>query len=113
MYYVVDYELCAAFFMLLLIVISALKKDFGNYQSKIYRTYLFLVFAELCLDVITCYTVTYHQQVDLWLNYLLNSLFMMLQFIIPTLFMVYVHLNVADVRHVNSFMWKWAFFPPV
>lgn len=111
MYYVVDYELCAAFFMLLLIVISALKKDFGNYQSKIYRAYLFVVFAGLCLDVITCYTVTYYQKVDLWLNYLLNSIFMIIQFIIPTLFMVYVHFNVVDVRNVNAFMWRLSFLP--
>lgn len=113
MYYVVDYEICAAIFMLILIVVSALKKDFGNFQSRIYRVYLFVVFAGLCLDVITCYSVTYYQEVDLWLNYLLNSVFMMIQFMIPTLFMVYVHLNVSDVRHVNPLLWRWAFFPPV
>ncbi len=111
MYYVVHYEICAAVFMLLLIVVSALKKSFGNFQSRIYRVYLIVTFVALCLDVVSSYTVAYYEMVPLWVNYLLNSVFLMLQFIIPTLFMVYVHFNVADVRKVNAFMWRLSFLP--
>lgn len=113
MYYVVHYEICAAVFMLLLIVVSSMKKSFGNFQSKIYRAYLVVTFVDLCLDVITCYTVTYYEIVPLWLNYLLNSVFLTLQFIIPTLFMVYVHFNVVDVHSIHSNWKRLAFLPAV
>ena len=112
MYYVVDYEICAAIFMLLLIILTALKKGIGDYQSRIYQAYFALSFVNLCLDVITSYTITYFESVPLWLNYLLNSIFFTGQFIIPTLLMVYVHMNVAKVRQVNLLMWLWAFLPP-
>lgn len=113
MWYVVDYEVCAAVFLLVLILVTVFKKRYGDYQSKIYQVYLVLIFVNLCLDIITCYTITYYETVPYWLNYILNALFLMGQFMIPTLLMVYVHLNVVKVFNVNALMWKWAFFPPV
>lgn len=113
MRYVVDYEICAAVFMLVLILVTVFKKRYGDYQSKVYRVYLVLIFVNICLDIITCYTITYYEVVPFWINYVLNALFIMGQFMIPTLLMVYVHLNVVKVRNVNAFMWKWAFFPPI
>ncbi len=111
MYYVVDFEICAAIFILLLIIITSVKKNVEDYQSKTYQAYLILTFVNLCLDVITCYTIEYYQVVPLWVNYLLNSIFLIGQFILPTLLMVYLHTNIANVRKVNSFMWKLTFLP--
>ena len=113
MHYVVHYEICAAVFMLLLLVLNKIKKGFHTFQSKMYQAYYALVFVNICLDVITCYTIAYDEQIPVWLNYVLNSIFLMGQFMIPTMFMVYLHSMIAKVRKVNPWMWKWAFFPPV
>lgn len=109
MYYVVHYELCAAFFMLILLVVSAMKRNFGDYQSKIYRIYLVVTLADLLLDVITCYTVHYYQSVPLWINYILNTVFLSLQLTIPTLFTVYLHFNTSDFRYITKKI-LWAVF---
>ncbi len=109
MYYVVHYELCAAFFVLILLVVSAMKKDFGDYQSKIYRSYFIITLIDLLLDVITCFTVHYYRVVPLWINYLLNTVFLILQLVIPTLFAVYLHFNTSDFRHMTKRL-LWAVF---
>lgn len=111
MYYNVDYEICAAVFMLVLIIMTGHKKTLNDYQSKLYRVYLYITFLDLCLDVISCYTIAYHEVVPHWLNYSMNALFLTLQFVLPTLFLLYVHFKVADVRKVNTLMFAWSFLP--
>ncbi len=109
MYYVVHYELCTIFFMLILLVVSAIKRNFGDYQSRIFRIYLIVTLVDLILDVVTCYTVHYYKIIPLWINYLLNTVFLVLQLSIPTLFTVYLHYNTSDFRDVTKRL-LWAVF---
>ena len=111
MNYVVDYEICATFFLILLMVLSSMKRRMGDFQSKLYQTYLLGTFMSLCMDIITSYTIAYYDYVPVWLNYLLNSIFCVIQFLIPTLFMLYVHFKVMELRTLESKYIKMIFFP--
>ncbi|MDE6435552.1 MAG: EAL domain-containing protein [Lachnospiraceae bacterium] len=102
MYYNVNYEICTSIFLLLLIIISTTTKKLENFQSKIFKIYLAGVFTNNCLDVITCYTVTYYKTVPVWLNYLLNSVFLAIQFLIPTIFMMYIYLKTEKSKQIKG-----------
>ncbi|MCM1179696.1 MAG: bifunctional diguanylate cyclase/phosphodiesterase [Clostridium sp.] len=111
MYYNVNYEICTTVFLLLLIIISLTTKHLENFRSKMFKIYLVGVFTNNCLDVITCYTVTYYKTVPVWLNYLLNSVFLALQFLIPTVFMMYVYLRVAQNNKIKWHFLNLAYLP--
>lgn len=113
MQYVIHYEICAAAFMFILVFMSALKKGVEDYRSNVFHVYWLMTFLGICLDVISCFTITYHDLVPLWLNYLLISIFLLIQLFLPTLFMVYMRLNLLDARRMGSDIWKWIFYPPI
>ncbi|MGN0154239.1 MAG: putative bifunctional diguanylate cyclase/phosphodiesterase [Lachnospiraceae bacterium] len=104
MKYNVDFEICAIFFLLLLIIISKARKRLENFQSKMYQIFMIVCFLNICLDVVTCYTDSYYQVVPLWLNYLLNTIFLMVQCAIPIMMCVYVYLKVQQVRESNPYI---------
>lgn len=104
MKYNVDFEICAIFFLLLLIIISKARKRLENFQSKMYQIFMIVCFLNICLDVVTCYTDSYYQVVPLWLNYLLNTIFLMIQCAIPIMMSVYVYLKVQQVRESNPYI---------
>lgn len=113
MYYNVDYEICAIIFLVMLIVLAATRKGLEDFQSKSFRIYLTACFVNICLDVITCYTVTYYEMVPLWLNYLLNTIFLAVQCIIPPMFTVYLFFKVQQMQRIhmkrNWLIWLPAF----
>lgn len=111
--YNVNYEICAIIFLLLLIIFVAGKRQLEDFQSQMFKVYLMGTFINVCLDVITCYTVTYHEVVPVWLNYILNAVFLALQFLIPTLFMMYVYFKVQKVQSSQGKLLKFMLFPAV
>lgn len=113
MQYVIHYEICSTVFVLLLFIMSAFKKGVDDYRSKVFRIYWLMTLICICLDVTICYTVAYYETVPLWLNYLLISFYWIIQLLLPTLFMVYMRLNLLDVRRMGLVAWKWIFYPPL
>ncbi len=102
MRYIVDYEVCAVLFMVLLLIIITVNKKLADFQSKIYRIYTYGIFLNICLDIVTCYTDYYFHRIPLPLNMLLNSVFLACQFMIPTLFTVYLYLRVNNMHRHRS-----------
>ena len=98
MNYIVDYEICSIIFVLLLIGISATRRRLGDFQTKLFRIYLAGIFLNLCLDVLTCYTDSYYKVVPIWINVLANSVFLVIQFLIPIIFAQYIFLKVQQIR---------------
>lgn len=102
MYYNVDYEICSAVFLAMLIIFSVTRKRLEDFQSKMFRIYLAACFTNICLDVITCYTIAYYKTVPVWLNYLLNTVFLVIQCLIPTMFMQYIYFKVQQIKGVQK-----------
>lgn len=113
MYYNVDYEICAIFFMIVLLGLFSGKKKLEDFQSRLFRIYLVGTFTNLCLDVITCYTIAYYMTVPLWLNYFLNSVFLAIQFLLPTIFMTYLYFKVKQVKGSERVLFRLAWLPAV
>lgn len=102
MKYNVDFEICSLIFLVLLIIVSMGKQKLESFQSKEYRIYLAVTFFNTGLSVITCYTIAYRQYIPLGLNYLLNTLFLMFQGLIPLIFIVYALDKAYQVGHVQK-----------
>ena len=98
MYYNVDYEICSAVFLAILIILSITRKRLEDFQSKMFRVYLTACFINICLDVLTCYTIAYYETLPVWLNYLLNTVFLVIQCLIPTMFMQYIYFKVQQIK---------------
>lgn len=111
MYYNVDYEICSIIFLVMLLVLAATRKGLEDFQSKTFRIYLTTCFINICLDVITCYTVTYYEVVPLWLNYLLNTVFLVAQCVIPPMFTAYLLYKVQQTQRKRG-SWSWLIWMP-
>lgn len=112
MYYNVDFEICSAIFLVLLVIISIKRKPLEDFQSKMFYIYLVACFLNTCLNIVTCYTIAYYKLIPLWVNYLLNTVFLMTQCIIPIMFMTYVFLK--GQRAGKPFRkLQWIFYLPV
>ena len=109
MVYNVDFEICTLVFMLVIIAMVFTKKGILDFQNKVFRGYIIVCFLNTCLDVFTCFTVADLTIVPLWLNYILNAMFLIAQCIIPTIFLVYVYLKVQQIeaRISRYFMLMW------
>lgn len=94
MYYNVDFEICSTIFLILLVILSIKRKPLEDFQSKMFYIYLIACFFNTCLNIVTCYTIAYHELIPLWVNYLINTIFLATQCIIPIMFMTYVFLRV-------------------
>lgn len=106
MYYNVDYEICSIIFLVLLVIMAFHKGIMESFQSRMFRIYLTACFVNVCLDVITCYTISYYNAVPLWVNYLLNAVFLSVQFLIPTIFVFYVCFKVHRITGAQV-GWVW------
>ncbi len=101
MNYNVDYEICTIIFLLVVLVISRSRKRLEDFQSKMYQIFMIVCFANTCLDIVTCYTDSYYQKVPLWLNYTMNTFFLMVQCIIPIMVMLYIFFKIQQIQECN------------
>lgn len=111
MNYNVDFEVCSLVFVLLLIGLSASERRLGDFQSRMFRIYLTGSFLSLCLDILSCYTIIYYKIVPVWVNYVLNSAFLAIQFLIPTMFAQYIHYTVQQMRKRQRRLGGWIYIP--
>lgn len=113
MNYNVNFEICSLVFMLLLIAMSVYDRQMGNFQSKLFRAYLAGTFIDLCLDVVTCYTIANNIVVPVLVNYIINSLFLAMQFFIPAMFTQYIHYQVQQLQKRQRRSRAWLYIPSV
>lgn len=113
MVYNVDYEICSIVFLILLVVLSVRRKPLEDSQSRIFHIYLAACFLNICLDVITCYMLQYHKMIPIWVNYSVNGIFLAVQCILPTMFMLYVYTRIQQSgKTARQLLWL-AYLPAV
>lgn len=106
MLYNVDFEICCIIFLILLLIVLPTRKRLDDFQARTFRVYLIACFANLFLDVISGYTISYYETVPVWFNYTINGLFLMTQFLVPTLFMLYIYYQVQRIEQIRRpFPW--------
>lgn len=90
MNYNIDFGICSLIFMALLFFWVASKKPLETFQSKVLRLYMGVIFGNICLGLITCYTNAYFNSLPLGMHYLLNMVLLSLQFFTPTMLVLYI-----------------------
>ena len=89
--WVIEFDV-AAFILTAMILGLFLKKK--NYPSKANKMYLYLMLTGLSaslLDVISVYTITYARQIPLWVNLIVNALFLLSMNAITFIYYFYIN----------------------
>ena len=96
MYYVVEYDVCALLFLIVIMGRFFPMRRFPNRQNRLFGATLVLALIDLALDIASSYTIFYANRIPGWLNYLVNMAFLTLQLALPVL-MFYYMIVVAGV----------------
>jgi diguanylate cyclase (GGDEF)-like protein len=95
----------------MLMLVATSRRRLEGFQSQVFRIYWAICFSNTCLDVISCYTITYFEQVPTWLNTVLNALFLATQNLIPIMFVFYVYFRVQQTRETQSTFIRFVWIP--
>lgn len=113
MIYNVDFEICTIIFMIFFMVIVFNRKGIPELQNRLFRIIYVVCFLNTSLDIITSITISNYQYVPLWLNYILNILFLSLQCIIPVLFMIYLSYKVQRIDEKLAHIDRTTYIPVI
>ncbi len=94
-------ELCSLVFLCCLTIQFFSSKRFQTKMSFLFQWILICAVADLSFDVLGCLTLERIDQVPVWINYLVNGLYYILQSLLPMLAATYV-LLIADFFRNDS-----------
>lgn len=100
--WVIEFDV-AAFILTAMILGLFLKKK--NYPSKANKMYLYLMLTGLSaslLDVISVYTITYARQIPLWVNLIVNALFLLSMNAITFIYYFYIDAIITEQEEVDG-----------
>ena len=80
MQYVYHFDLAAVFIILTLLGLFFTQRNYPSTCGKIFLGMLCMGFVSSVMDVVTVFTISRAQDVPLWLNYLLNMVFLIPEF---------------------------------
>lgn len=110
MRYIVSYEVCSLFFLIVITARFFMIRRFPNRQNAMFGAVLYCAIADLVLDVVGSYTIEYATLLPAWINYALNTVFYSLQIAFSALMMCYV-LVLAGKRFKDSLWYKALLLP--
>ncbi|MDY6103262.1 MAG: EAL domain-containing protein [Acetatifactor sp.] len=90
MQYVYHFDLAAVFIILTLLGLFFTQRNYPSTCGKIFLGMLCMGFVSSVMDVVTVFTISRAQDVPLWLNYLLNMVFLMSLNFTGVLYFLYV-----------------------
>ena len=99
--WVIEFDI-AAFVLTTMVLWLFLKKK--NYPSKANKMYLYLMLAGMSaslLDVISIYTITNARRLPLWVNLLVNALFLLSMNAITFIFYFYIDAIITEQVEVG------------
>ena len=111
MVYNVDFEICTAIFLGLLIIISSTRIKVEGYQSWIYRAYLYLTFFNCILNALTTYALPYYDSISPIFNWGANMAFLSIQMVLPVIFIMYLYKKLPDVTERESRIIRFSLIP--
>ncbi len=102
MQYVVEFEVCALVFLLILTQQFFEKRPFPNMANKLFGFILVCAIADLALDIISAFTIEKAAFLPIWVNLVTNAAFYSLQLIFPVLAMIYAMLMAGIFKAKNA-----------
>lgn len=100
MHYQYGFELCALLFLILLTTRFFGVRQFPNRENKLFGIALYFATADLLLDMIGSFMIEHPDKVPIWINYLTNTIFYLLQTVFPAVLLSYLLIVAGEfVRH--------------
>ena len=90
MSYNICFEICSLIYLAIITIYFFVKRKYLNRQGKIYSFYILFVFLDITTNLISIYTINHAPSIPLLNNYLVNSLYMLCQFIMPSILYIYI-----------------------
>ncbi len=88
--YIIEYELCALAFLLVIAVHFFTKKRFPSLQNRFFGAFIILGICSILVDVGSAATLFYFCQHPIWLNWMLATIYYLINTVLPTLLFLYV-----------------------
>src|SRR5450756_2452385 len=79
MSFIAEYEICALVFLAVAMLRFFAKRHFPSMQNRIFGAILWCTVADLSLDIISAYTIEFALLIPFWINYVVNTVFYLLQ----------------------------------
>lgn len=89
-HYEMNFTLCALIFLIVIAVRFFSMRRFPNAQNRLFGIILYLAIADLTLDIVGSLTIEYAAVLPVWVNYVVNTQFYLLQTVFPTIMVIYV-----------------------
>ncbi|MEG1757176.1 MAG: EAL domain-containing protein [Oscillospiraceae bacterium] len=90
MQYIVDYNVCAFFFLIIISMHYFTRKQFPRKQNMFFSIFIIIGGADLILDIVTAYTISFSDTVPAGINIACNMLFYALQMILMPMLYLFV-----------------------
>ena len=102
--YEIKFEICASLFLILLMIVSATRKRLEGYLNKIFRFYTVICLVNSIVDIVATILLYYFDSVPRSVHWILNGFFLVVRFIIPTIFLAYIYSKLTN-RSDSTKMW--------
>ncbi len=109
--YEIKFELCASLFLILLMIMSATRKRLEGYLNRIFRFYTVICLVNSIVDIVSTILLHYNDSVPRSVHWLVNGFYLVVRFIIPTIFLIYLYCKITN-RSESTRKWFRIFLIP-
>ena len=97
MQYNVYFEVCSLVFLVLFTLYSTGHRGTG-YRSTLFNTLVGVTALSITLDVLSCYGLAYVDEIPMWMQYLINTSFLMVQLFVPFVVVFYINILIQRIE---------------
>lgn len=94
----IDFEICSLFFLIILMFVYNSKRKYFGISDRVYGFYLLFAFLDISLDIISVYTITNAPSIPLFINYIINSAYLVMQSFITAILFFYIASLVKNIK---------------
>lgn len=108
MHYNIYFEICSLSYLIIITIYFFLKRKYLNRQGKVYAFYILFVFLDIITNMISIFTIENAASIPLIINILVNSLYTLCQFTMPSILYLYV---ISSSQTYNKSYFPYIFIP--
>lgn len=100
----ISFEICSLSFLCILIIFYKKKGKNLYLTDKVYEIFLFFALFDIAINLISVVTIAHAVWVPLWLNYVINTLYFVLQSFLPAILTLYIALMIRKIETCHIIM---------
>ena len=102
MKYIIEYEISALIFLVIVVYRFFSKKRFPNNQNKLFGIMMITAIIDIILDVVGSLTIENALYLPVWVNLVINTTFYCIQLLFPVFFLMYILLIIKPTALKNK-----------